>query len=298
MGQGSGLATEAVGTNAIIVNAHAKINWTLDILGPRADGYHEMDMLMQSVSLSNQLAFKPSDELTLSIDGVPADGEGLLVVKAARLLKSRCGYGGGVAISLKRHIPDRAGLGAGSSDCAAALKSLNLLWGLGLSAGELIELGASLGADVPFCLTGGLCRVGGNGDVLIPLSGHEAHIIIVMPDGGLSTAEVFKKYRQTGGEHPLSVDRAQNAICAQDYDALNLYSGNALYRAALSMSEAVREARDALFGAGAIYAQMSGSGSAVYGVFSDRGDCLRAQVEMRTRFPRAIATETIASAEA
>ena len=183
---------------AFTVLAHAKINWSLNILGVRPNGYHELDMLMQQISLSDELAFEPADALSLTVGGAPGD-ESDLVLKAARALAELARQRGmetsGARICLTKRIPSRAGLGGGSADCAETLKALNRLWNLNFPMETLLELGAKLGADVPFCLTGGLARVSGVGERIEPLRNPpHCALVLITPGGGLSTPEVFRAY--------------------------------------------------------------------------------------------------------
>ena len=183
---------------AFTVLARAKINWSLNILGVRPNGYHELDMLMQQISLSDKLVFEPADALSLTVGGAPGD-ESDLVLKAARALAELARQRGmetsGARICLTKRIPSRAGLGGGSADCAETLKTLNRLWNLNFPMETLLELGAKLGADVPFCLTGGLARVSGVGERIEPLRNPpHCALVLITPGGGLSTPEVFRAY--------------------------------------------------------------------------------------------------------
>lgn len=183
---------------AFTVLARAKINWSLNILGVRPNGYHELDMLMQQISLSDELVFEPADALSLTVGGAPGD-ESDLVLKAARALAELARQRGmetsGARICLTKRIPSRAGLGGGSADCAETLKALNRLWNLNFPMETLLELGAKLGADVPFCLTGGLARVSGVGERIEPLRNPpHCALVLITPGGGLSTPEVFRAY--------------------------------------------------------------------------------------------------------
>jgi len=167
----------------LCLKAHAKINWTLDILGTREDGYHLMDMLMQSVDMHDTLWLEEADTLTLedaaqvhsARNGSDADDlssaavtydESNLVYRAAKKLREYCGVEKGARMRLLKTIPSGAGMGGGSADAAAALRGLVQLWDLDISEEELLKLGLSLGADIPFMLTGGLARVGGIGGSL------------------------------------------------------------------------------------------------------------------------------------
>ena len=156
------------------IQARAKINWTLDVVGTLPNGYHDLDMLMQSVTLCDQMTMEEAPQLTLYVRAqgrsfVPADGNNL-VLKAAAALQAATGCTRGARITLKKYIPVAAGMGGGSSDAAAALVGLNRLWGLGLSPDKLEEIGLTVGADVPFCIRGGLQRAKGVGEKLTPLA--------------------------------------------------------------------------------------------------------------------------------
>lgn len=215
---------------AFTVLARAKINWSLNILGVRPNGYHELDMLMQQISLSDELVFEPADTLSLTVGGAPGD-ESDLVLKAARALAELARQRGmetsGARICLTKRIPSRAGLGGGSADCAETLKALNRLWNLNFPMETLLELGAKLGADVPFCLTGGLARVSGFGERIEPLRNPpHCALVLITPGGGLSTPEVFRAYDEMvkqgedfGGKH------AENAV---KYSSENPTSGSCM----------------------------------------------------------------------
>lgn len=271
----------------IRVHAYAKINWALDILSSRKDGYHELDMLMQSIDLHDVISFETADKLTLITNGQPdLYAEQNLVFRAAQLLKKETGYSKGACIRLTKRIPAMAGLGGGSADCAATLRALNYLWGLEISDRRLLELSLSLGADVPFCLTGGLCRVKGIGEMITRLdTPQEAWLLIIMPDGGLSTGAVFNAYDQIKRtDPPADMERAEKALLASDYQALEQYAYNALTLSAVRMSRAVSEAIEELYKTGAIMARMSGSGSAVFGVFSSHAAATRARDRLCERY--------------
>ena len=280
--------------------AHAKINWTLDILGQREDGYHLLSMVMQPISLCDILEVETADSLSLTVEGgasdVPAD-ERNIVLKAALLLCETCGITNGSSLRLVKRIPSQAGLGGGSSDAAAALIGLNRFWNAGLSAEELAGLGLRLGADVPYCLRGGLCRAEGIGEKLTSLPhAREWPLIVLQPCGGLSTGAVFKAWREAGEQTATCTDALLAAMEANDPVRLPRRPGNALEPVSMAMQPAIREAVDALFAAGAVCAQMSGSGSAVFGVFRDAPERDRALARIRDRWPEAAGCKTLDSA--
>lgn len=275
----------------IEAEAHAKINWALWITGRRPNGYHELDMLMQPVALCDRLAFEESDELTLLMDGAPSKDPNNLVLRAARTLREHAGVRRGARVWLTKRIPARAGLGGGSADCAAALRALNALWELGLPDEALLSIGLSLGADVPYCLTGGFCRVRGIGEIVEKKPwGPRAHLALMRLGGGLSTADVFRAWDETPVFPPMDLLGAMEALRSGDYDRLRAAARNALAAPAASLIPEITEKIRELYAFGALYAQMSGSGSAVYGVFSSAEEA-RGAAEMLGK--SAILTETL-----
>ena len=265
----------------MMVRAYAKINWALNITGRRADGYHLLDMVMQSIDLYDDLALEAADDLSLTVDGVPA-GEENLVMRAARALNRRAGVNRGARMALTKRIPARAGLGGGSADCAAALVALNGLWGLDLSGGELRDVGLSLGADVPFCLTGALAVVRGIGEDIRPVPGApEIPLVLAVPGGGLSTGAVFSLW-DAGGFPPvtLDADALADAVAKRDLAAIRRLNANALTAPAVSLLPEVGEALDKLRRLGAAAALMTGSGSGVVGAFESDAAARRAAQAM------------------
>jgi 4-diphosphocytidyl-2-C-methyl-D-erythritol kinase len=271
--------------------AHAKINWALWILGRRPDGYHELDMLMQTVGLCDRLRLEDGDELTLYVDGVKSDDEDNLVMRAARALRSHAGARRGARISLEKRIPSRAGLGGGSADCAATLRALDELWHLNLSEDTLRSIGLKLGADVPYCLTGGLCRVRGVGEKIERLQGGpRLHVALSRLSDGLSTADVFRAWDNSPSFPPLNPEGAARALLAGDFDRLRQLSHNALAAPAAFLLLEIPDKIRALYDMGAAFAAMSGSGSTVYGVFPS---CEEADEAARMLGKNAIVTETL-----
>lgn len=252
------------------VKAYAKINWSLSIVDVRSDGYHELDMLMQSLELCDELSFAPSRMLTLSVNGKPLPKDGRnLVLRAANALREYAGVRGGAKINLVKRIPVRAGLGGGSADCAATLLALNRLWRVNLTLESLMKLGATLGADVPFCLQNGIARVHGIGEKLEPLPPPPpVSLVLITPGPGLSTASVFAAWDENGYEKdPSDTDAAYRALRERRYGDLASHCRNSLEAPATAMLPEIASVKKALLCAGARFAQMSGSGSTVFGVF-------------------------------
>lgn len=274
------------------IKAHAKLNWSLDILGTRPNGYHELDMLMQHIELADEMTFENSRWTKLTVDGqlLPV-GNRNLVIRAANALNDYMGTRKGARINLKKRIPVRAGLGGGSADCAAALIALNRLWKFRLPVETLCEIGAKLGADVPYCIRGGLCRVSGIGEIIEPMEcGPRIPMVLLHPGGGLSTQAVFGKF--DAEQYPtLHVDTmaVAKAVQAGDILAYAGTAGNALEAPAIALMPEVETAMHQLRNAGAEAVRMSGSGSAVFGLFSSDEDARKAAESL----PGAILTASL-----
>lgn len=276
----------------ITVQAQAKINWALDILSRREDGYHEMDMLMQKIALSDEIRFETARWTTLTVNGhLIANAGKNLIVRAANLLNEYMGEKRGVRITLSKRIPVRAGLGGGSADCAAALMALNDLWGFKLPAKTLKKLVLSLGADVPYCMENDFCRVRGIGeDVQTLENAPKIPLVVACVSPGLSTQAVFSNFDEAG-DSPLNVpmEKLCGRLTAGDFRAADEISGNALERAAIRLLPAVADTMERMRACGSLYTRMSGSGSAVFGVF-ETADKAR---EAAQKIEGATATETV-----
>lgn len=278
------------------VSARAKINWTLDITGKREDGYHLMDMLMQPVELADELELEPTEEkLTLTVSGFPrvSAGPENLALRAAHMLREQTGYRGGAAIRLHKRIPVGAGLGGGSADAAGVLAGLNRLWGTGLTQAELEALGLRLGADVPFCLRGGLQRAQGVGEILTPLAcGGMFWLVILQPCPGLSTREVFGRFRLDARENRPDQLAAMAALAAGDWRKLCASLGNVLQAVSAELRPEIGQGIAALREHGAAGAWMTGSGSAVFGLFTRAQTARTAQEQLRRRWRSCFMTHT------
>lgn len=282
------------------VKAHGKINWTLDILGQRPDGYHDLDMLISSVSLCDNLEFQEADDLEMfliSNNGsrfVPGD-EKNLVLQSARALQEATGVARGASIKLQKFIPVSAGMGGGSSDAAATLVALNRLWNCRLCTKELSEIGLTIGADVPYCIEGGLARVQGIGEKVTKLKmGRELYLIIIQPCRGLSTKEVFGSYHSEGHREQGKPDNeaAQAALLQGDLRALAHAMGNVLEPVSVEKRPKMAKALEALRLSGALRAQMTGSGSVVYGVYQNAYKCRKALMQLQEEYPDCLSMRT------
>ena len=251
------------------VIARAKINLTLDIQSLRPDGYHEIETIMQTIELHDRLFLEPVQEgISLTCDhlGVPL-GEDNLIYRAAVLLQEYTGLRKGAIIILDKNIPLAAGLAGGSTDAAAALRGLNSLWKLGLTASELMVLGDRLGADVPFCLVGGTALARGKGEVLFSLPPlPRLGVVLAKPPFGVSTAQAYRQYDLTGGGPRPDTKVMLAAIEGKDVTRIYHLLANVLEDTAALLHPEIITIKNLLLSAGAKGAAMSGSGPTVYGL--------------------------------
>ena len=275
----------------ISAHAYAKINWSLGICGDRPDGYHDLDMLMQSIELSDELTFENARWLTLQIDGqrLPT-GDRNLVIRAANALNDVLGTKNGARITLKKRIPSRAGLGGGSADSAATLLALNRLWNLNLPLRTLAQIGKKLGADVPYCLCSRLARVQGIGEIVTPLEKSPVYpMVIVTPGGGLSTPAVFQEWNKGYPMTRLDNAALSDALMSGDLESAQMLSHNDLEAPAIALMPEIGELIGRFRSLGAKYTRMTGSGSTVFAVFETDEAALSAAQQV----PGAIFTRTI-----
>ena len=256
----------------LTLKAPAKINLALEVAGKRPDGYHEVAMIMQSVSLHDTLILSLQEsDITLMCDRpeLPCDHSNL-AYRAAELLRREVGVARGVKIELNKRIPLAAGLAGGSTDAAAVLKGLNRLWGLALSPVELEQLAARLGSDVPFCLWGGTSLATGRGEMLTPLPDFTGHgVVLVNPPLQVSTAWVYGNYRGAAGNHRRDISSLRRSIEQQDFAAVADTLFNDLETVTVPAYPQVAEIKDQLLQAGAAGVLMSGSGPTVFALTPD-----------------------------
>ena len=259
----------------ITLNANAKINLTLDILGLREDGYHEVAMVMQEVSLHDTLSMEKSGagiQLSITIEGqdgvLPAD-ESNLCWKAAALVQQEYGLTEGVSIELVKRIPMAAGLAGGSADAAAVLKGMNQLYELGMTEERLCELGARLGSDIPFCLMGGTMLATGRGEVLTRLPSFPETYVV------LATAWAYKTYDAGyDGPHPDN-EAMLKAIGEGDRQKAAGLLCNVLEGITIKEHAIIESYRKMMLQQGAMASMMSGSGPTVFGLAEDEASAGR-----------------------
>lgn len=252
--------------------ARAKINLGLRVLGKREDGYHEVDMLMQSIELADKLTFSPAETLSLEMDNqqLQADTQENLIIKAARVLATHTGFKGGAKISLQKNIPIAAGLAGGSSDAAATLRGLNRLWQTGLSLQELEKLAASIGSDVAFCVQGGTQRATGRGEILQavePLP--KTNLLIFKPNFGVSTPKVYQAFKLDKVTRKVDIEQLITAVQTAKIEEIIALMGNDLESVTLALHPEIGLIKKTMLAWGASYALMSGSGPTVFAVVKD-----------------------------
>ena len=276
------------------IQARGKINWTLNIVGVRSDGYHLLDMLMQPIALSDTLTLSPADALSLRIEGADSlsPGPDNLVLRAARALQKAAGVSRGADIILEKRIPMGAGLGGGSADAAAALKGLNQLWGLNLDLEALCRIGVTVGADVPFCLHDAPRRAQGIGEILSPIESAVFPLVLIQPCAALSTGTVFAAYHRAPDIQPPDTGLALQALAFCRLDLLKQCAGNVLESASIPLRPEILRAKEVLYRAGAAFAQMTGSGSVVFGAFDSFDSARRAFALCRSQYSTCILTQT------
>jgi 4-diphosphocytidyl-2-C-methyl-D-erythritol kinase len=248
--------------------AAAKLNLVLDVLYRRPDGYHEVDMIMQTISLADELELEPNDRIELICDcpGLPVDQKNL-VWKAVKLIQLEYGISKGIKITINKKIPVAAGLAGGSTDAAATLLGLNRLWNLNLTQTQLLQLGLRLGADVPFCILQGTARAEGVGEKLTPLkSGLSGNVLLVTPNIALATPEVYRrlKFGQIT-EHPRVLE-AVTAIENGNLTQLRASWGNVLETAVMPYYPELRWLKGIFNQYGVEACLMSGSGPSIFGL--------------------------------
>ena len=254
------------------LKAFAKVNYALDVLGLRVDGYHEIRTVMQSISLADEVELRRAARgfaLTLEPEAVEiGPSERNTAYLAWRSLQRLTGEELPLEVTLHKRIPAGAGLGGGSADAAAVLVGMNEIFGLGLSVHELREAGVGIGADVPFCISGGTALGEGVGEILTPQVAPPAHrLVVAKPPGSATTASIYRAYDGMKMESGRTVEPVVSALHAGSVPDLALAVGNDLAPVTKEFVPGVVALEQELLASGALGASMSGSGSAVFGIF-------------------------------
>jgi 4-diphosphocytidyl-2-C-methyl-D-erythritol kinase len=260
------------------LSAPAKINLLLQVLGRRPDGYHELRTVLQTIDLADRLVLEPAPGLELLCDLPEIENEDNLVVRAARRLARAAGRDPRVRIRLSKEIPPGSGLGGGSSDAAATLAGLCTLWEIDPAGVDLFALAAELGSDVPYFLWGGTALALGRGELVFPLREAPARtVLLARPARALSTREVYGAFdrRLTSGEEGSTISRFLRNLYSEARDSDFVL--NDLEAVAARILPEVRDLLEGIRAQGAEAAALSGSGSAVFGLFADEREAGRAR---------------------
>ncbi|MBQ1793112.1 MAG: 4-(cytidine 5'-diphospho)-2-C-methyl-D-erythritol kinase [Peptostreptococcaceae bacterium] len=271
--------------NSISLKSRAKINLSIDVIGKREDGYHIVEMIMQTIDLYDDIKLKELEEDNITIKSecsyIPLN-EDNIVYKAAKLIKEKMDIKKGIEIFIKKNIPVAAGMAGGSSNAAAVLVGLNELWKLGLSKDELRDLGLKLGADVPFCIEGGTALAEGIGEKLTYIKGinKDVNILVCKPDIFVSTKEVYQsldiKNIEKRPDNKLLIEKLKN----DDIVSVSNNMVNVLEEVTSKKYSDIKVIENIIAKNGAMGTMMSGSGPTVFGFFDNEEKAKRARVEL------------------
>lgn len=268
--------------NEITLSAYGKINLGLDVTGRRENGYHDVNMIMQSVGLCDTLTVTKlpvGSGITLETN-LPSLGrpEENLAFRAAALLKEEFHIKDGLSLKLTKRIPVAAGMAGGSTDAAAALKAVNELFSLGMDWKALAKYGVRLGADIPYCLLSGTARSEGIGEILTPLpAAPDCHVLLVNPGIHVSTKYVYEHLDAIKDPKHPDIDGMTGAIKQQDYEGIVRRLENILETVTIPKAPVIAQIKENMLVLGADGALMSGSGPTVFGLFSEKETCEQAK---------------------
>lgn len=276
--------------------AYAKINISLDVIGKREDGYHLLSMIMQNIELYDEIEIEKIESgivITCNKSFIPTD-ERNLAYKAAKLFLETYNIESGVSIDIVKNIPVAAGLAGGSADCATVLKMLNDMFDINASEEELMNLGATLGADVPYCIKGGTALCEGIGEKITPIKSFKNQIVLlVKPPFGVSTKDVYKAFDLNKVKiHPDT----KNLIKKIEEDDLNyvaLNMKNLLENVTIRKHKVLYKLKEHLVKNGAVGSMMSGSGPTVFAFFDDMQVALKCYNELKEKYTDVFLTRTI-----
>ncbi|MCE5315446.1 MAG: 4-(cytidine 5'-diphospho)-2-C-methyl-D-erythritol kinase [Armatimonadota bacterium] len=284
--------------NRIEIASYAKVNLTLEISEKRPDGFHEIDSVVQTIDITDDLIMEKVEPGVIRVGsdtlGVP-EGRGNIVYRACEAFFARAGLRGGVECFLRKRIPMQAGLGGGSGNAAAAVAGLNVMYECGLSAGEIADIVAEVGSDSPLFVYGGTVRMRGRGELIEPLpDAPQMHMVVVKPDAGVSTAWAYGEFdRLSVHERKRAGEDAQRSILAGDRGGLISSLYNDFDPIVCAAVPDVERAKRLLMRSGAEWAMLSGSGSAVFGIFETCERASGAAIDLCGEFSQVFLTQTV-----
>lgn len=269
----------------IQLKAYGKINLGLDVLRKREDGYHDLDMIMQTVGVYDDVIIEETKDsnIVVTTDALILENEkGNLAYMATKLLFDEFGINAGVKIHLNKRIPIAGGMAGGSADCAATLKGINELFQLGLSTKDLMERGVKLGADVPYCVLGGTAIARGIGEVLTPLPAPpQCSVVIAKPPISVSTAFVYGNIKPDRLQKHPDMEGIANAIKSGDLDTMASLLYNVMEEVTVKEYPIIEEIKNIMLDNGALNSIMSGSGPTVFGVFRNEEKAKAAMTRLK-----------------
>ncbi|BCS81013.1 4-(cytidine 5'-diphospho)-2-C-methyl-D-erythritol kinase [Anaerocellum diazotrophicum] len=278
------------------LKAYAKINLALDVLSKREDGYHEIRTIMQTVDLYDIINIEKIEEdsiiVTTSSENIPTDNKNHAYI-AASLVKERFNIKQGVKIHIEKNIPVSAGLAGGSTDAAAVLKGLNKIFELNLSEQQLMEIGREIGADVPFCLVGGTALCEGIGEKVIKLkSAPQMNILIAKPEVYVSTQAVYEALDLSKIKKRANIEAMISAIEEGNIKEIAKNLCNILEVVTVNQYPVINKVKDIMRNNNALGTVMTGSGPAVFGIFGNKYDALKAAERLKVFIKEIILTTT------
>lgn len=280
----------------ITIAAPAKINLSLDITGKLENGYHALDTIMQTISIEDKITLaKTGRQISVLCDHpqVP-QGNGNICHKAAEAFFEKTALEGSVIITIDKNIPVAAGLAGGSSDAAAVIKGLNLLYGTGLTQREMCEIGLKCGADVPYCIVAGTCRAKGIGEKLTKLPSFAGvYIVLVVPDFFVSTAWAYKNYDLNKTDEKPCTEELISYIRGRDIKNTAERMVNVLESVTAKKHPEIQEIKNDIKKSGACGSVMSGSGPSVFGLFENEEKARIAFSVIREKYNRSYLTLTV-----
>lgn len=275
--------------NSIDLKSRAKVNLSIDVLGKREDGYHLVEMIMQTIDLYDKLKITEIEENSILIKSNSLDiplNEDNIMYKAVNLLRDQFNIEKGIEISIEKNIPVAAGMAGGSSNAAAVLVGLNKLWNLGLSESELKDIGLKLGADVPFCITGGSALAEGIGEELTNIKGlpEDLNILVCKPNIFVSTKEVYQSLNMDKVKRRPKNKELIDALQKEDVKFISENMVNVLEEVtSLKYSEIV-QIEDIMIKNKALGSMMSGSGPTVFGLFDNKDCAIKAKEDLQAKY--------------
>ena len=275
--------------NSIDLKSRAKVNLSIDVLGKREDGYHLVEMIMQTIDLYDKLKITEIEENSILIKSNSLDiplNEDNIMYKAVNLLKNQFNIEKGIEISIEKNIPVAAGMAGGSSNAAAVLVGLNKLWNLGLSENELKDIGLKLGADVPFCITGGSALAEGIGEKLTNIKGlpEDLNILVCKPNIFVSTKEVYQSLNMDKVKRRPQNKELIDALQKEDVKFISENMVNVLEEVTSFKYSEIGQIEDIMIKNKALGSMMSGSGPTVFGLFDNKDCAIKAKEDLQAKY--------------